>query len=167
MPIRRRTETDREESADLQDENQELADAQVSIATRVKFWEKQHEINQVLIDRLIRQHRLLSEHIRNHDSLPEVADRAVRQALADARVEQQEQYRSIIEQLSATYRDTAQRLLAEERTEQRTHYGHALAAVDKKWQSDSRHDQRRLYVALGIVSMISIIALVMAIFATL
>lgn len=147
--------------------NEELSQAQRSIGERVRFWEEQEKINQVLIDRLIRQNKLLSDHIKNHESLPEVADKAVRKALADARVEQQKQYRSIVETLSATYRDSVDRLLDEERTRQRQQYEQALATVDQKWQTETEHYKTRLHTWLGraivLFASLSIIALILSI----
>ncbi|MCY3748534.1 MAG: hypothetical protein OXG64_04480 [Chloroflexi bacterium] len=147
--------------------NEELTQAQRSIGERVRFWEEQEKINQVLIDRLIRLNKLLSDHIKNHESLPEVADQAVRQALADARVEQQEQYRSIIENLSATYRDSVHTLLAEERTRQRQQYEHALATVDQQWKTETQRNKTRLHTwlakAIGLLALLSIISLILSI----
>ena len=59
-----------------------------SIAERVRFWEEQDKINQELIPRVIRQNELLTKHIAEHDSLPELAGNAISQALAGAREEQ-------------------------------------------------------------------------------
>ena len=73
-----------------------------SIAERVRFWEEQDKINQELIPRVIRQNELLTKHIAEHDSLPEVAGRAISEALAGAKEEQQRQYEAALEQALAT-----------------------------------------------------------------
>ena len=68
----------------------------LSIEERVRFWEEQDKINQELIPRVIRQNELLTEHIAEHDSLPEVAGNAISQALAGAREEQRQQYEAAL-----------------------------------------------------------------------
>ena len=62
------------------------------IADRVRFWEEQDRINRELIPRVIRQHELLTQHIGEHENLPEVAGQAIASALAEAREEQQRQF---------------------------------------------------------------------------
>ena len=167
MPIGRRPEPVPENEDNSQAAKERLAEEQTSIGERVRFWEEQDTINQLLVDRLLRQNKLLSDHIKNHESLPEVADKAVRKALADARVEQQKQHRSIVETLSATYRDTVQRLLADERTRQRQQYEYALATVDQRWQTETQRYQTRLHTwlakLLGILALLSITALILSI----
>ena len=74
------------------DENGFDDDSAPGIADRVRFWEEQDRINRELIPRVIRQHELLTGHIAEHDSLPEVAARAISEALATARQEQQRQF---------------------------------------------------------------------------
>ena len=69
----------------------------VSIEERVRFWEEQDRINQELIPRVIRQNELLTKHIAEHDSLPEVAGNAISQALAGAREEQRQQYEAALD----------------------------------------------------------------------
>ena len=69
----------------------------VSIEERVRFWEEQDRINQELIPRFIRQNELLTKHIAEHDSLPEVAGNAISQALAGAREEQRQQYEAALD----------------------------------------------------------------------
>ena len=141
--------------------DEELAEAQVSIAEKVRFWEEQDKLNQEIIPRLIRQHRLLSEHIKNHESLPDIADRAVRQALAESRVEQKRQYEAIVQNLSAAFRDSVRRLLAEERGEQQAKYEAALASIDRRWHDDSQLHRTRLHrslVAIGIIFAVLILA---------
>ena len=82
--------------------NQQTTQAQMenegklSIEERVRFWEEQDKINQELIPRVIRQNELLTEHIAEHDSLPEVAGNAISQALAGAREEQRQQYEAAL-----------------------------------------------------------------------
>ena len=52
-----------------------------SIAEKVRFWEEQDKINQKLIPRVIRQHEWLTNHVAEHDNLPEVAGKAIRACL--------------------------------------------------------------------------------------
>ncbi len=68
-----------------------------SIAERVRFWEEQDKINQELIPRVIRQNELLTKHIAEHDTLPEVAVNTISEALAEARTEQRQQYEAALD----------------------------------------------------------------------
>ena len=63
-----------------------------SMAERVRFWEEQDKINQELIPRVICQNELLTNHIAEHESLPELAGNAINQALAEAREERRQQH---------------------------------------------------------------------------
>lgn len=66
------------------------------IADRVRFWEEQDRINRELIPRVIRQHELLTQHIGEHENLPEVAGQAIAAALSEARGEQQRHFESAL-----------------------------------------------------------------------
>ena len=70
-----------------------------SITERVRFWEEQDKINQELIPRVIRQNELLTQHIADHENLPEVAGNAISQALAGAREEQRQQHEAEMAEL--------------------------------------------------------------------
>ena len=59
-----------------------------SIQDKVRFWEEQDKINQELIPRVIRQNELLARHIAEHDDLPELAAKAVSQAVREVKGEQ-------------------------------------------------------------------------------
>ena len=54
---------------------------------RVRFWEEQDRTNQELIPRVIRQHKLLTQHISDHEMLPIVAAAATSQAIEQAQGE--------------------------------------------------------------------------------
>ena len=79
------------------------AAAPSSIADRVRFWEEQDKINQVLIPRVIKQAELLTAHIGEHESLPEVVTRAIAAALQEALAEQEEKYQSALAEQSRQY----------------------------------------------------------------
>ncbi len=72
-----------------------------NIAERVRFWEEQDKINQELIPRVIRQHELLTSHIADHENLPLIASNAIRESLAEARQQQQEQHEAEIAEVRA------------------------------------------------------------------
>ena len=57
---------------------------QPGIAEKVQFWQEQDKINQELIPRVIRQHELLTNHVKDHETLPHVAAAAARQSVAQA-----------------------------------------------------------------------------------
>ena len=71
------------------------------IAERVRFWEEQDRINQALIPRVIRQGELLTEHVAEHDDLPQLVGRVV----ADALAEQARQYDAALEEATARLND--------------------------------------------------------------
>ena len=64
----------------------------VPISERVRFWEEQDRINKELIPRVIRQHELLTRHIAEHESLPEVVAKAVHNAVTAAREQQKREF---------------------------------------------------------------------------
>lgn len=74
-----------------------------SIADRVRFWEEQDKINQVLIPRVIKQAELLTAHIGEHENLPEVVSRAIAAALREALAEQEEKYQAALAEQSRQY----------------------------------------------------------------
>ena len=80
-----------------------------SIADRVRFWEEQDKINQELIPRVIRQNELLVKHIAEHDSLPEVAGKAISEALTSARAEHRQQYDAALAHALATVQHETRR----------------------------------------------------------
>ena len=73
----------------------------VPIADKVRFWEEQDKINQELIPRVIRQHKLLATHIADHGNLPLIAANAISEALTEARQQQQERYEAALAEVKA------------------------------------------------------------------
>ena len=57
------------------------------INERVKFWEEQDKINEVLIPRVIRQSGLLAEHVSDHENLQVIAAKAAYEATEATREE--------------------------------------------------------------------------------
>ena len=118
-----------------------------SIADRVRFWEEQDKINQELIPRVIRQNELLTKHIAEHDSLPEVASRAISEALAEAREEHRQQYEVALDaakrELAEQSQVTLDQTLATARQDMRQQYDGALDAAKKELaeQAQTRLDQ--------------------------
>ena len=72
----------------------------VPISERVKFWEEQDKINKELIPRVIRQHELLTRHIGEHESLPEVVASAVHDAVTAVREEQKREFDEEVKQIA-------------------------------------------------------------------
>jgi hypothetical protein len=62
-------------------------DDSVPISERVKFWEEQDKINEVLIPRVIRQSGLLAEHVSDHENLQVIAAKAAYEATEATREE--------------------------------------------------------------------------------
>ena len=106
-----------------------------SIAEKVRFWEEQDKINQELIPRVLRQNELLTQHIADHENLPEVAGNAVSQALAGAKAEQIQQYEAALdtarEQLNEQTQDSLNQALAimSEESRKTRNMATAIAAV--------------------------------------
>ena len=73
----------------------------VPISEKVRFWEEQDKINQELIPRVIRQHELLTRHIGEHESLPEVVANAVHNAVTAVREEQKREFDTKVTQIAA------------------------------------------------------------------
>ncbi len=80
----------------------------IPIAEKVRFWEEQDKINQELIPRVIRQNELLTQHIADHENLPEVVGNAISQALAGAREEQRQQYEAALDAAKTELNEQAQ-----------------------------------------------------------
>ena len=72
----------------------------VPISERVKFWEEQDKINKESIPRVIRQHELLTRHIGEHESLPEVVASAVHDAVTAVREEQRLEFDAEVKQIA-------------------------------------------------------------------
>ena len=102
-------------------------DAGTSIAERVRFWQEQDKINQTLIPRVLRQHELLTGHIREHESLPEMVSKAVAMALQQALNQQEQQHQAA---LAAQERQHQAALAAQERQ-----YQAALEAQDRQYEA--------------------------------
>ena len=94
-----------------------------SIAERVRFWEEQDKINQELIPRVIRQHKLLTAHIADHENLPLVAGNAVSEALAKAREEQQRHYDAALDSAKTAINNQA-----------KANLDRAAAALNQEWR---------------------------------
>ena len=67
-----------------------------SIQDKVRFWEEQDKINQELIPRVIRQNELLARHIAEHDDLPELAAKAVSQAVREVKEENNRRFEAAL-----------------------------------------------------------------------
>ncbi len=67
-----------------------------SIQDKVRFWEEQDKINQELIPRVIRQNELLARHIAEHDALPELAAKAVSQAVREVKEENNRRFEAAL-----------------------------------------------------------------------
>ena len=102
-------------------------DAGTSIAERVRFWQEQDKINQTLSPRVLRQHELLTGHIREHESLPEMVSKAVAMALQQALNQQEQQHQAA---LAAQERQHQAALAAQERQHQA-----ALEAQDRQYEA--------------------------------
>lgn len=111
-----------------------------SIADRVRFWEEQDKINQVLIPRVIKQADLLTAHIGEHENLPEVVSRAIAAALQEALAEQEEKYQAALAEQSRQYQSA---LEAQERQ-----YQSALEAQEQQYQSVLEAQERQYQSAL-------------------
>ena len=111
-------------------------DAGTSIAERVRFWQEQDKINLTLIPRVLRQHELLTGHIQEHESLPEMVSKAVAMALQQALTRQEQQYQAAIEAQERQYEAKLAAAIAQ-----------ATDAVEKR--------SRKIRIALTSVAVIA------------
>lgn len=114
-----------------------------SIADRVRFWEEQDKINQVLIPRVIKQAELLTAHIGEHENLPEVVSRAIAAALQEALAEQEEKYQTALAEQSRQYQAALE-------AQERQYEAKLSEAIDKA--SDSI-EKRAVKVRILLVSL--------------
>ena len=123
-----------------------------SIADKVRFWEEQDKINQELIPRVIRQNELLTKHIAEHDSLPEVAGTAISEALDRAREEHRQQYEAALDvarkELSEQAQATLDQTLEIVRQDMRQQYD---AALDASVRQLAQQGQTQLNQTLAAV----------------
>lgn len=170
--------TDRTTQTQVEDEGKS------SIADRVRFWEEQDRINQELIPRVIRQNELLTKHIAEHDSLPEVAGRAISEALASAREEHRQQYaaaldaakKHLVEQAQTNLDQTLTTLRQDMRQQYdaaldsavrglaqqgQTHLDQAVAAVRQETQKT-----RKILVGLASVAVAASVAALIVVLVT-
>ncbi len=133
----------------------EDGDGQMSIAERVRFWQEQDRINQVLIPRVIRQSELLTSHIAEHDDLPRLLGGVISDALAE----------------QAAHYEAA---LGNARMEMKTAYDDALAKAKERLDQDyekavcrvsdqARQFRRRLVVLASSAVVVAVAAVVVAI----
>lgn len=102
-------------------------DEPVPIEERVRFWQEQDVINQELIPRVIRQHKLLTDHIREHDNLHGIVAGAVQEAVAVLREEDQRRYETALESARAALaRQASESVAAEVRRLKNTLFGFAV-----------------------------------------
>ena len=122
----------------------------VPISERVRFWEEQDKINKELIPRVIRQHELLTRHIGEHESLPEVVASAVHNVVTAVREEQRREFDAEVANITAAIEAQVE------------------AAVQKASEEADRRAQgtRRFLVGLTLGTItIAVTALVMSVFA--
>lgn len=86
----------------------------LGIAERVRFWEEQDRINQVLIPRVIRQHELLTKHIEEHENLPELFHRELLAAMEQQSRRFEEEQRKYLDNQSELFRRELRAALEEQ-----------------------------------------------------
>lgn len=126
-------------------------DAGTSIAERVRFWQEQDKINQTLIPRVLRQHELLTGHIREHESLPEMVSKAVAMALQQALNQQEQQHQAALEAQDRQY----EAKLAAALTAQEQQYDTKLAAAIAQATDALEKRSRKTRIALTSVAVIA------------
>ena len=120
---------------------QESGDA-VPISDKVRFWEEQDRINKELIPRVIRQHELLTGHIAEHESLPEVIANAVHNAVTAAHESQQREFDAEVARISAAMAQQVEEAV-----------GAATAAA-----TESARRTRNLAIGMGSVAVLAGVA---------
>ena len=119
------------------------------ISERVKFWEEQDKINQELIPRVIRQHEILASHIADHENLPLIAGNAIREALVEARQQQQAQHDAEMAELRAEAEEQRRQHESELQAAkvERQQQAEALAEVKAEHEEQARKHQAELAAA--------------------
>ena len=113
----------------------------LSIAEKVRFWEQQDRINQVLIPKVLRQHELLAKHIEEHDNLPKLFRRQLKDALDEQSDRFENERRENLDNQSKLFR----RALADALDEQ------------SRRSDQERKNLRWLVIAAFVVSLMAII----------
>ena len=137
------------------DRQGEDGDEPTSIAERVKFWQEQDRINQILIPRVIRQNELLTQHIAEHDDLPQLLGRVISEALA----EQATHYETELERASTEMRTAYDEALAKAKEQQDRDYDTAVGRVKEQ----AREFRKRLIVIASSAVVVAVVAFVVAI----
>ena len=120
----------------------EFQDTPQGIAGRVQFWEEQDKINQVLIPRVLRQHELLVDHVREHDNLPELLAKATHNATQEVQASFKKTMDEALEQQEQTFSQTISQLEARHQADldqQRQEY--AVAQQQQKETFDQAAEQ--------------------------
>lgn len=90
------------------------------IADKVRFWEEQDRINQVLISKVLRQHELLTSHIKEHENLPALFSRRLADALQEQSDRFERERRESLDAQSKLFRRQLADALEELQKERRT-----------------------------------------------
>jgi CHASE3 domain sensor protein len=114
----------------------------IPISERVRFWEEQDRINKELIPRVIRQHELLTRHIAEHQSLPEVVAKAVHDAVTAARAQQEREFAEEVNRIQSGISRQVEETV-----------GTAMAAA-----TESARRTRTLVIVVGSVAVLAGIA---------
>ena len=140
------------------------------ISERVRFWEEQDRINQVLIPRVIRQGELLTRHVAEHDNLPEMIGRVIADALSEqatlynvamerASSEMQTAYDQALDKTSQELDAQYAAALEKASTEQRASYEAAISAV----KHEASRTRKWAAVVGTVATLIAIAAIVIAV----
>ncbi len=139
------------------DQRPEEGDDPPPIAERVRFWQEQDKINQVLIPRVIRQNELLTKHIAEHGDLPQLLGRVISEALT----EQAAQYETALEKASTEMSTAYNEALTKAKEQQEQDYKKAVDRV----QEQARKFRKLLIVITSCAVAAAVIAVVIAILA--
>ena len=137
------------------DRQEKGEDESASIAERVRFWQEQDRINQVLIPRVIRQNELLAKHIAEHDDLPQLLGRVISEALA----EQAAQYETALEKSHTEMRTAYDDALKKAKEQQDQDYEKAVNRV----QEQAQQFRKRLIVVASSGVVAAVLAVVVAV----
>ena len=140
------------------------------ISERVRFWEEQDRINQVLIPRVIRQGELLTRHVAEHDNLPEMIGRVISDALS----EQATLYNAAMERASSEMQTAYDQALDKTRQELDAQYAAALKKANAEQQASyeaaisavkREASQTRKWAAFvgTVATLIAVVAIVIAV----
>ena len=137
-----------------------MTEPEPGIAEKVRFWEEQDRINQALIPRVIRQYELLTNHIKEHDNLPELFSRQ----LADALEEQSRRFENEQRESLHSQSELFRRELLAALEEQSRRFETEGKSLHNQYGAHARHVRLLRWLVIGAF-VVSLTAMIVSLWA--